>query len=113
MITIKFCIATVTYWTEKGYNPSTWRKSVDGTKAMCHLEYGEILAKNLEDNPNVQIFDCASDEFQTLLASSEWVQGGADELVEDNSMANKVVKLEKRTEDLELGMMDIMLGGEM
>ena len=102
---MKFCIALISYWTEKGYNTQYWRKSIDGTKAMCHLEYGEILAKGLEDNPNVQVFDVIDEDFQALLNSSEWREDGTDEVVEDTS---HVKKLNQRIEDLEIAIAELM-----
>lgn len=34
----KYCIANTAYWESIGYNPAHWRKSVDGIKALCHVE---------------------------------------------------------------------------
>ena len=92
---MKFCIANTSYWESIGYNPIHWRKSIDGTKALCHLEYGEILAKNLDDNPNVEIFDTQDERFQGLLNSSEWSQDGTEDIIEDNSLVKKVADLEE------------------
>ena len=80
---MKFCIATISYWESKGYNPVNWRKSLDNTKALCHLEYAEILAKGLEGNENVQIYDVIDEQFQSILASAEWSQDGIDGIIED------------------------------
>lgn len=92
---MKFCIANTSYWESIGYNPIHWRKSINGAKALCHLEYGEILAKKLEDNPNVQIYDNIDPAFQAILNSAEWTQDGTDGIIEDDSLAKKVSDLEE------------------
>lgn len=93
---MKFCIANTSYWESIGYNPIYWRKSIDGTKALCHLEYGEILAKNLDDNPNVQIYDNTDKQFQAILNSAEWTTDGIAEIIEDDSLSKKVSDLEEK-----------------
>lgn len=93
---MKFCIANTSYWESIGYNPIHWRKSINGTKALCHLEYGEILAKGLESNENVQIYDVIDEQFQSILASAEWAQDGTDGIIEDDSLAKKVSDLEEK-----------------
>lgn len=109
---MKFCIANTSYWESMGYNPIHWRKSTDETKALCHLEYGEILAKNLEDNPNVQIYDNTDSQFQAILNSAEWTTGGDVDVIEDNSLANRVLQLEKdRITPLEETVMELLTGG--
>lgn len=109
---MKFCIANTSYWESIGYNPIHWRKSINGTKALCHLEYGEILAKNLEGNDNVQIYDNTDKQFQAILNSAEWTTGGDAEIIEDNSLANRVLQLEKdRITPLEETVMELLTGG--
>ena len=109
---MKFCIANTSYWESIGYNPIHWRKSIDGTKALCHLEYGEILAKNLDDNPNVQIYDNTDKQFQAILNSAEWTVGGDVETIEDDSLAKRVATLEnERITPLEETVMELLRGG--
>ena len=109
---MKFCIANTSYWESIGYNPTHWRKSIDGTKAICHLEYGEILAKKLDDNPNVQIYDNTDVTFQKILASEEWTMGGDAEIIEDDSLAQRVATLEnERIAPLEETVMELLTGG--
>ena len=109
---MKFCIANTSYWESIGYNPIHWRKSINGAKALCHLEYGEILAKKLEDNENVKIYDNTDPTFQAILRSAEWTTGGDAEIIEDNSLANRVLQLEKdRITPLEETVMELLTGG--
>ena len=104
---MKFCIANTSYWESIGYNPIHWRKSTDGTKALCHLEYGEILAKNLDDNPNVEIFGTQDERFQGLLNSSEWSQDGTEDIIEDNSLVKKVADLEEGQLSTQMGVVEL------
>lgn len=43
---------------------------MDGKKTICHLEYAEILAHDLHNNPKVQIVDAS--EAQDIMATDEW-----------------------------------------
>ena len=107
---MKFCIANTSYWESIGYNPTHWRKSINGAKALCHLEYGEILAKKLEGNDNVQIYDNADSDFQKLLKSAEWTTDGIPEIIEDDSLSKRVSDLEKnRIVPLEDSMLNLIL----
>ena len=67
---MKFVIAEVEFFQRLGYNTKYWRKSVDGKKTICHLEYAEILAHDLDKNENVQIVDAS--EAQDIMATDEW-----------------------------------------
>ena len=67
---MKFVIADVEFFQKLGYNTKYWRKSVDGKKTICHLEYAEILAHDLHNNPKVQIVDAP--EAQDIMATDEW-----------------------------------------
>lgn len=69
---MKFVIALVSYLESLGYDTSSLRKSADGSKAIVHMQYAEILAKNLDTNANVTIYDRVNPDFQALLASDEW-----------------------------------------
>jgi hypothetical protein len=69
---MKFCISTIQYFESVGFSTTDWRKSVDGTKAIVHLEYAQTLIPNIETDKNVQIYECPSDELNNLLSSSEW-----------------------------------------
>ena len=72
---MKFCIANTSYWESIGYNPTHWRKSIDGTKALCHLQFAEVLSeKDIEDDNNITIFDMQDEEFKRLLNSPEWTE---------------------------------------
>lgn len=67
---MKFVIAEISFFERLGYNTKYWRKSVDGKKTICHLEYAEILAHDLHNNPKVQIVDAS--EAQDIMATEEW-----------------------------------------
>ena len=67
---MKFVIAEISFFERLGYNTKYWRKSVDGSKTICHLEYAEILAHDLDKNENVQIVDAS--EAQDIMATEEW-----------------------------------------
>lgn len=67
---MKFVIAEIAFFERLGYNTEYWRKSKDGTKTICHLEYAEILAHDLESNDKVQIVDAS--EAQDIMATDEW-----------------------------------------
>ena len=67
---MKFVIAEISFFERLGYNTKYWRKSVDGTKTICHLEYAEILAHDLETNDKVQIVETS--EAQDIMATNEW-----------------------------------------
>ena len=67
---MKFVIAEISFFERLGYNTKYWRKSVDVSKTICHLEYAEILAHDLEKNENVQIVDAS--EAQDIMATDEW-----------------------------------------
>ena len=69
---MKFVIAEIQFFERLGYNTKYWRKSIDGTKTICHLEYAEILAYDLHDNPKVQIVDAS--KAQEIMATEEWTQ---------------------------------------
>ncbi|MCJ1757929.1 hypothetical protein MT409_01295 [Mammaliicoccus sciuri] len=67
---MKFVIAEVAFFEKLGYNTRYWRKNKDGSKTICHLEYAEILAHDLDKNENVQIVDAS--EAQDIMATDEW-----------------------------------------
>ena len=67
---MKFVIANVEFFEKLGYSTKYWRKSVDGSRTICHLEYAEILAHDLDKNENVQIVDAS--EAQDIMATDEW-----------------------------------------
>ena len=67
---MKFAIGLVDFFESLGFNTMHWRKSVDGKKTICHLEYAEILAHDLHNNSDVQIVDAP--EAQDIMATDEW-----------------------------------------
>lgn len=71
---MKFAIALISFWQNAGFNVDGWRKSVDKTKALVHLEYAKVLVPDAETNPEVTIYTAPSEEFSDLLNSEEWAQ---------------------------------------
>jgi hypothetical protein len=69
---MKFVIGSVNYFTEHGFDTTDWRKSIDGTKIIVHLEYAQTLIPNVETDSNVSIYECPSQELIDLLNNSEW-----------------------------------------
>ena len=67
---MKFVIAEITFFQRLGYNTKYWRKNKDENKTICHLEYAEILAHDLESNDKVQIVDAP--EASEIMATDEW-----------------------------------------
>ena len=71
---MKFAIALISFWQNAGFSVDSWRKSVDKTKALVHLEYAKVLVPDAETNPEVTIYTAPSEEFSDLLNSEEWAQ---------------------------------------
>ena len=67
---MKFVIAEISFFERLGYNTKYWRKNKDESKTICHLEYAEILAHDLESNDKVQIVDAP--EASEIMATDEW-----------------------------------------
>lgn len=67
---MKFVIAKISFFERLGYNTKYWRKNKDNSKTICHLEYAEILAHDLESNNKLQIVDAP--EAQEIMATEEW-----------------------------------------
>lgn len=67
---MKFVIADLEFFKKLGYNTKYWRKNKDESKAICHLEYAEILTHDLESNEKVKIVD--TPEAQEIMATDEW-----------------------------------------
>lgn len=69
---MNFCIATLEYFNSIGFDTSTWRKSIDGIKAIAHASFIEIIIPNIKSNVNIQVYTSPSIELDNLLNSSEW-----------------------------------------
>lgn len=67
---MKFVIADLEFFKKLGYNTKYWRKNKDESKAICHLEYAEILTHDLENNEKVKIVD--TPEAQEIMVTDEW-----------------------------------------
>ncbi|WRM43483.1 hypothetical protein [Staphylococcus phage LY01] len=67
---MKFVIANIELFERMGYNTKYWRKSIDGNKTICHLEYAEILDNGIQEEPDTLVVDAA--EAQDIMNSEEW-----------------------------------------
>ena len=67
-----FVIGTVEFFERLGYNTKYWKKTTDGNKTICHLEYAEILANNLSDNPEINIVNAA--KAKEIISGKEWIK---------------------------------------
>lgn len=67
---MKFAIMFAEYAKSIGFDITHWRKSVDETKVLVHLEFALTLAEKSE----MDIYDIHSPAFKELLASSEWTK---------------------------------------
>ena len=82
---MEFAIATCELWSEYGYNIKRWRKSVDGTKALVHLEYAEILVPDIASDPEIVVYSYFDPEFEVLLNSPEWNPEIPEPIAEENN----------------------------
>lgn len=73
---MNFVVSTVEFFESLGFNTKYWRKSLDESKTICHLEYAEILVHDLENNENVTIL--TTEEARELMATSEWTEEEVD-----------------------------------
>ena len=73
---MKFVISTVEFFESLGFNTKYWRKSLDESETICHLEYAEILVHDLENNDNVDVL--TTEEARDLMATSEWTEEEVD-----------------------------------
>jgi len=69
---MEFCIASVAFWQSHGFDTSSWRKSVDGTLALVHRTYAEVLVPDVDEREEVQVYRSPSVEFDAVLASDVW-----------------------------------------
>lgn len=69
---MKFAIAPVAFWEVHGFSTKSWRKSVDGTLALVHDEFARRLIPDLEDRPEVQIYQCPGEALDVLLEGPNW-----------------------------------------
>jgi hypothetical protein len=69
---MKFCIALVTYFNQIGFDTTDWRKSIDGTKAICHDEFIKVLVPGYLTDANITTYECPSDELEALLNGVDW-----------------------------------------
>ncbi|MDP4146106.1 MAG: hypothetical protein Q8936_16720 [Bacillota bacterium] len=70
---MNFCIASVEYFNNFGFDTTDWRKSTDGTKAIVHDRFIHILIPNYLEDSNIQTYLYPSAELDSILNSEEWV----------------------------------------
>ena len=69
---MEFCIASVAFWQSHDFDTSSWRKSIDGTLALVHRTYAEVLVPDVDEWEEVQVYRAPSVEFDAVLASDVW-----------------------------------------
>lgn len=83
---LKYAIATVEFWLANGIEScDTWRKSLDGKKALTHIENvetlfpfetseidGMVLCRRNGILYEVGIWEREDDTFQEVINSAEW-----------------------------------------
>lgn len=67
---MKFAVGLKKVFEQSGIYTDMLRHSVDGTKVISHVKYATPLVP-LKD---MEIYDADSDEFRSLLSSSEWTK---------------------------------------
>lgn len=66
---MQFAIALVTYFQQHGFDTIDWRKSIDGTQALVHLEYAKTLISDIETDNNVTIYNYPSAELDEFCST--------------------------------------------
>jgi hypothetical protein len=69
---VKFVIGEVAYFNSVGFSTSDWRCSTDGTKAIVHEKFVEVLIPSVGDNINLTVYSYPSAELDAILESAEW-----------------------------------------
>ena len=69
-----FCIATVAFWQSCGFDTSNWRKSIDGTLALVHRTYAEVLVPDIAENEAVTVYRAPSAELDGVLGGEMWTR---------------------------------------
>lgn len=67
---MKFAIAFTEYYNAAGFNTEHWRKSLDGTQAICHSE----VALTVCDESELDIYNHNDPEFLAIINGDEWVE---------------------------------------
>lgn len=73
---MQFAVAATALWESKGFDVTDWRKSVDETQALVHLEFAEILVPNLKwyiSRGYVRVYNHDEETFTELLSSPVWM----------------------------------------
>ena len=65
---MRFAIAPTQYFHDLGFDTTHWRKSLDGSQAICHAEFALTLAKEND----ISIYEHNSQELKEILNSEEW-----------------------------------------
>ena len=75
---MEFCIATVQFWQSHGFDTSSWRKSVDGTMALVHRAYAEVLVPDIAELDEVTVYRSPSTELDGVLGGEMWTEEGEE-----------------------------------
>ena len=75
---MRFAIAPTQYFHDLGFDTTHWRKSLDGSKAICHAEF----ALTLGSKNNMEIYEHNSKELQEILQGEEWSNSEYNEVEE-------------------------------
>lgn len=67
-----FCIASVSFWQSHGFDCTSWRKSIDGTMALVHRAYAEVLVPDIAELDEVQVYRSPSAELDGVLGGEMW-----------------------------------------
>ena len=67
VINMNFSFATCEFWISKGYDVTHWRKSIDGTMALCHDRYAMILVEDILVDENVTTLSVGSEALSAMM----------------------------------------------
>jgi len=75
---MRFCIAPLSYFNSLGFDTTHWRKSLDESLAICHVEFALTLA----DESMLDIYAHDDPEFLDIINGKDWVEQTEEEDVE-------------------------------
>ena len=65
---MKFAIGNTEYFKSVGFDPSHWRKSLDGKQALVHYE----LVRYVADKNKITVYQHDAPDFVALMEGDEW-----------------------------------------
>lgn len=75
---MNFAIGLTEYFQSLGFDTTHWRKSLDGTQAVVHLDTVALLI----DDAKVEIYRHDDDAFKEILTSDEWTEKEGEDINE-------------------------------